>query len=146
VLIAAYREAFDEAVDRAGGVPVLAGGRSMGGRVASMAAAEGMAAAGLAFLAYPLHPPGRPERIRDAHLYEITVPMLFVQGTRDPFAQPQLLADVLGRLGERAQLLAIEGGDHAFKVAGGHREPSLIGASLAAPTAAFVRRVVAGRS
>ena len=83
VLIEAYREAWSRAVELAAGLPVLAGGRSMGGRIASMAAAEGMPAAGLVFLAYPLHPPGRPERIRDAHLYGLQMPMLFLQGTRD---------------------------------------------------------------
>ncbi len=146
VLIAAYRAAFDQAVERAGGLPVLAGGRSMGGRIGSMAVAEGMPAAGLVFLAYPLHPPGKPERIRDAHLYDIGVPMLFVQGTRDVFAQPDLLAAVLGQLGDRAQLVSIDGADHGFKVAGGMRDGGRIGASLAAPVAEFVTRVVAGRS
>jgi predicted alpha/beta-hydrolase family hydrolase len=145
VLIASYREAFDAAVQRAEGRPVLAGGRSMGGRMASMAVADGMPAAGLVFLAYPLHPPGRPERIRDAHLYGIGVPMLFVQGSHDPFAQPDLLAAVLERLGSRAELVSIDGGDHAFKVARGQRDPRLIGGALAAPVAEFVRRSVLGR-
>jgi len=145
VLIAAYRAAFAEAQERAGGLPVFAGGRSMGGRMASMAVAEGMPAVGLVFLAYPLHPPGRPEKIRDAHLYDIAVPMLFVQGTRDTFAQPHLLAGVLERLGPLAELVTIDGGDHGFKVAGGRRDPHRIGHSLAALAADFVRRVVAGR-
>ena len=145
VLVEACRDAFTEAVELAHGLPVLAGGRSMGGRMASMAAAEGMAAAGLVFLAYPLHPPGKPERIRDAHLYETAVPMLFLQGSRDAFARPDLLAGVLGRLGSRAELVAVAGGDHSFRVAGGERDPHRIGASLAAPAAAFVRRVAGGR-
>jgi predicted alpha/beta-hydrolase family hydrolase len=145
VLVETYRAVFAEAQRRAGGLPVLAGGRSMGGRMASMAVAEGMPAAGLVFLAYPLHPPGRPEKIRDAHLYDIEVPMLFVQGTRDAFAQPGLLAAVLERLGSRAEVVAIEGGDHGFKVAGGQRDPRSIGRSLAAPVATFVQWVVAGR-
>jgi predicted alpha/beta-hydrolase family hydrolase len=145
VLIASYREAFDAALRRAEGLPVLAGGRSMGGRMASMAVAVGMPAAGLVFLAYPLHPPGKPERIRDEHLYGIGVPMLFVQGGHDPFARPDLLAAVLERLGSRAEHVSIEGGDHAFKVAGGPRDPRLIGAALAAPVAGFVHRVVPGR-
>jgi uncharacterized protein len=145
VLIASYREAFDAAVKRAQGLPVLAGGRSMGGRMASMAVAEGMPATGLVFLAYPLHPPGRPERIRDEHLYGISVPMLFVQGSHDAFARPDLLAAVLKRLGPWAELVSIEGGDHGFKVAGGQRDPRLIGAALAAPVAEFVRRLVPGR-
>ena len=84
----------------ADGVPVLAGGKSLGGRIASMCVADGMPAAGLVFLGYPLHPPGKPERLRAEHLERITVPMLFLQGTRDPFAKPELLAKVLEGLGE----------------------------------------------
>jgi predicted alpha/beta-hydrolase family hydrolase len=82
VLLDAWREAFAAAAERAGGRPVFAGGKSMGGRIASMAAAEGMPAAGLVFLGYPLHPPGRPDRLRDAHLDAVAVPMLFgVEGS-----------------------------------------------------------------
>src|SRR4051794_14331115 len=140
VLIEAYREAWSRAAELAAGLPVFAGGRSMGGRIASMAVAEGMPAAGLVFLAYPLHPPGRPEKIRDAHLYDIEVPMLFLQGTRDPFAQPDLLAAVLQRLGDRAEYHPVEGGDHGFKVAGGLRDGAAIGAMLAPVAARFVER------
>jgi uncharacterized protein len=143
VLLAAWREAFAAAAERAGGRPVLAGGKSMGGRIASMATAEGMPAAGLVFLGYPLHPPGRPDRLRDAHLDAVTVPMLFLQGTRDTFARPDLLAAVLERLGPGAELVSVEGGDHSFRVAGGPRDAAAIGAGLAEPAAAFVRRVAA---
>ena len=143
VLIAAYREARDRAEQLAGGLPLLAGGRSMGGRIGSMAAAEGMPVAGLVFLAYPLHPPGRPEKIRDAHLYELRCPMLFLQGTRDAFAQPPLLEAVLTRLGSRAELISIEGGDHSFHVAGGTRDGRRIGASLAPAAADFAHRIAA---
>ncbi len=122
---------------------MLAGGKSMGGRIASMAAAEGMPAAGLVFLGYPLHPPGRPDRLRDEHLDAVAVPMLFLQGTRDTFARPDLLAAVLERLGPRAELVSIEGGDHSFRVAGGRRDAATIAAGLADPAAAFVRRVAA---
>jgi predicted alpha/beta-hydrolase family hydrolase len=104
-----------------------------------------MNVAGLVFLAYPLHPPGRPQRIRDAHLYDLTEPMLIVQGSRDPFAQTDLLAAVLQRLGERAELLSVDGGDHSFRRAGGPREGVEIGASLAQPVAAFIERVVPHR-
>jgi len=142
VLIESTRRAFDLATARAQGLPALAGGRSMGGRIASMAVAEGMPAAGLIFLAYPLHPPGRPDRIRDEHLYGIEAPMLFLQGTRDPFAQPQLLAAVLERLGDRAEYHPVEGGDHGFKVAGGMRDGATIGGQLAPVAADFVRRRV----
>jgi uncharacterized protein len=71
------------------------------------------------------------------------VPMLFMQGTRDTFAQPDLLATVLARLGPRAELVAVEGGDHSFRVPGGPRDGAAIGAGVAEPAAAFVRRVAA---
>ena len=141
VLVEAWNAAFAEAATRAGARPVLAGGKSMGGRIASRAVAEGMPAAGLVFLGYPLHPPGRPDKIRDAHLDAVAAPMLFLQGTRDAFAQPDLLAAVLARLGERVQLVAIEGGDHSFRVPGGPRDAATIAAGLAEPAAEFVHRV-----
>jgi predicted alpha/beta-hydrolase family hydrolase len=141
-LVESWRAAFAAASERAAGTP-LAGGKSMGGRIASMAAADGMPAAGLVFLGYPLHPPGRPERIRDAHLPSVTVPMLFVQGTRDTFARPDLLDTVLARLGARAVHLEVEGGDHSFRVPGHRRDSHAIGVSLAEPVAEFVSRVAA---
>jgi predicted alpha/beta-hydrolase family hydrolase len=137
VLLDAWREAFADGGRRADGRPVFAGGKSMGGRIASMAASEGMAAAGLVFLGYPLHPPGRPEKLRDAHLADVSVPMLFLQGSRDTFARPDLLAAVIARLGPRAEYVEIPGGDHSFRVPGGPRDGALIGASLAEPAAAF---------
>ena len=91
------------------------GGKSMGGRIASHIVADGFPAAGLVFLGYPLHPPGKPERIRDSHLGRIVVPMLFLQGTRDPFATPELLHRTI-RNHKMARLVEIEGGDHSFKV------------------------------
>ena len=145
VLIAAYREAFDQALALVGSLPVLAGGRSMGGRIASMAAAEGMPAAGLVFLAYPLHPPGRPDRIRDEHLYGLNIPMLFIQGTRDAFASADLLQAVLARLGDRARYAPVEGADHGFRRAGGPRDAAAVGASLAPAAVVFVDDVVARR-
>jgi predicted alpha/beta-hydrolase family hydrolase len=87
----------------------------MGGRIASQAVAEGAPADGLVFLAYPLHPPGRPESRRDAHLPRVPVPMLFVQGTRDDFARWDLLEATLARL-SRAELHPVEAADHSFKV------------------------------
>jgi len=141
VLLDAWREAFAEGVEGAGGRRVFAGGKSMGGRIASMAAAEGMPAAGLVLLGYPLHPPGRPEKIRDAHLPDVPVPMLFLQGSRDAFARPDLLAGVLARLGPRAEYVEVTGGDHSFRVPGGPRDARVIGASLAEPAAKFIRAV-----
>jgi predicted alpha/beta-hydrolase family hydrolase len=104
-----------------------------------MAVAEGMPAAGLVFLGYPLHPPGRPEKIRDEHLYAISVPMLFVHGTGDAFADPKLLARVLKKLGSKAELHSVDGGDHSFNVRGVKRDARATGASVAPVVATFIR-------
>jgi uncharacterized protein len=91
------------------------GGKSMGGRIASHIVAEGFPAGGLVFLGYPLHPPGHPERMRDAHLKQIDAPMLFLQGSRDPFASPDLLHKTVADV-PSARLVEIKDGDHSFKV------------------------------
>jgi uncharacterized protein len=95
---------------------LVTGGKSMGGRIASQAAAAGARTDGLVFLGYPLHPPGKPEQMRDRHLPSVNAPMLFVQGTRDAFARWDLLTAVLERLGEAATLHVVEDGDHSFSV------------------------------
>jgi predicted alpha/beta-hydrolase family hydrolase len=93
------------------------GGKSMGGRIASqVAAGESRGLAGLVFLGYPLHPPGRPDRLRAAHLGDVKAPMLFVQGTRDPFGTPAELQPIISQLDPAADLFVVEGGDHSFKV------------------------------
>jgi predicted alpha/beta-hydrolase family hydrolase len=95
---------------------LVIGGKSMGGRIASQVAAiapEGIG--GLVFLGYPLHPPGRPEKMRDEHLVHIKAPMLFVQGARDTFGTAAEITAVIERLGLPAQVYFIEGGDHSFK-------------------------------
>lgn len=138
--------------------PLIACGRSYGGRMASMAAAEngalhaddpgtsaaspGLSVDALAFLAYPLHPPGRPDRPRDAHLDQVPQPMLFLQGTNDPFAIPNADLDrVVARLGDRATLNWIDRGNHSFEVAGQKREASAIGRDLAPQVVEWLRRV-----
>jgi predicted alpha/beta-hydrolase family hydrolase len=100
-----------------GNLAIIVGGKSMGGRIASQAAARGLlpGVKGLFFLGYPLHPPGRPAQTRDKHLTDVPVPMLFVQGTRDTFGTPDELAPVLDRVGARAELMVVSGGDHSFK-------------------------------
>ena len=98
-----------------GASKVVIGGRSMGGRMASQAAAHGLACDGLAFLAYPLHPPGKEDQLRDAHLAAITAPMLFLQGTRDEFARLDLLTTTVARLGPLAELALFDAADHSFK-------------------------------
>lgn len=104
-----------------------------------MAVAEGMETAGLVYLGYPLHPPGKPDKVRDAHLYGITAPMLFLQGSRDTFATQELLEDVVRRIGPAAVLQWVDGGDHSFAVAGRRRSAAEVGASLAGPVARFIR-------
>jgi predicted alpha/beta-hydrolase family hydrolase len=116
VLEAATREAASLALARSGAARVVHGGRSMGGRIASQVVAAGAPAAGLVFLGYPLHPPGQPEKRREAHLPKIAAPMLFVGGTRDAFARPDLLAALLARLGPRAERHDVESADHSFGV------------------------------
>jgi hypothetical protein len=96
---------------------IVASGKSMGGRVASQMTAEGMISPkALVFLGYPLHPPGKKEQLRDAHLYSITVPMLFFAGTRDALCDMNLLQKVLNRLQAPWELESIEGGDHSFEL------------------------------
>jgi uncharacterized protein len=93
------------------------GGKSMGGRIASQVAAAAIGdLAGLVFLGYPLHPPGRPDRLRAAHLSRIKAPVLFVQGSRDAFGTPDELRPILAQLEPPADLYVVEGGDHSFKV------------------------------
>jgi uncharacterized protein len=100
----------------AGDGPLVLGGKSMGGRIASQVAAGGSPCDGLVFLGYPLHPPGKPERLRDAHLREIRVPMLFVEGTRDPFCPLETLDRVKERFVAPTTIRVIEDGDHSFRV------------------------------
>jgi len=138
-LIEAYRSAFELARSRAGAKHVFVGGKSMGGRMASMAVADGMAADGLVFLGYPLHPPGKPDRLRHEHLARIRVPMLFLQGTEDPFARFDLISDLVHRLGRWAVLHPVEGGDHSFRVKGEGRHDAETGRLLGSVTARFIQ-------
>ena len=96
--------------------PMFLGGRSLGGRAASMLAADGFAIDGLILLAYPLHPPRQPEKLRDAHLPSIRVPVLCFNGTRDDFCQPDMMAPVLRRLPATWTMHWVEGADHSFHV------------------------------
>jgi len=118
VAAATVREAVVEAARFAPGLPLVAGGKSFGGRMTSTAQGEEPlpGVRGLVFLGFPLHPPGRPDDTRAEHLARVTIPMLFLQGTRDEFADLELLRPVVKRLGDRATLHLVEGGDHSFKV------------------------------
>lgn len=138
VLREAWTAAFEHACTL--GDPVWVGGKSLGGRIASLLVAEGLPAAGLVFVGYPLHPPGRPERIRDAHLPSIRVPMLFLQGTADPFARWDLIRETVERLGSLALLHRVEGGDHSFRVRGRPRDDKGTGSRLGEVAGDFVHR------
>jgi len=111
-----YRQIVDEVAKAHRPERIIIGGKSMGGRVASYIAGDTPQVRGLVFLGYPLHPPGKQDQMRDAHLYDIKLPMLFLSGTRDTFAERPLLEKVVNRLGDRATLIWTEGGDHSLKV------------------------------
>ena len=117
-LAATVRAAVEAAAREAPGLPLFAGGKSMGGRMTSTAAAEESlpGVRGLVFFGFPLHPPGRPGSERADHLAAVRAPMLFLQGTRDDFAGLDLLRPVLDRLGPLATLHVVDGADHSFGV------------------------------
>ncbi|NIX77674.1 alpha/beta family hydrolase [Microvirga terricola] len=115
---AAVRAAVAEAARLAPSLPLFAGGRSFGGRMTSQAQAltplPGVR--GLIFFAFPLHPAGKPSDDRAGHLSKVTIPMLFLQGTRDELAQPELLEPVIRKLGSQATLKLLDHADHSFHV------------------------------
>lgn len=115
---AAVRAAVAAASRIAPGLPLIAGGKSFGGRMSSQAQAASPlpGVRGLVFLGFPLHPAGRPSDERARHLFDVQVPMLFVQGSRDALAEPQLLEALIGRLGARATLERLAGAGHSFPV------------------------------
>jgi hypothetical protein len=113
ILEATWRAAIEAA--RPLSPRLVPGGRSMGGRIASQVVAQGVEVAALALFAYPLHPPGRPDRSRDAHLASITVPTLFCSGTRDTFAAPDELQAAASKI-EGASVVLLDGADHGFSV------------------------------
>ena len=94
---------------------LLLGGRSMGGRICSMVVAEGFPAAGLVLVSYPLHPPGRPDRLRTDHFPRLGVPCLFLSGTRDVFGSPEELEEATGAIPGPVEHLWLEGGDHGLR-------------------------------
>lgn len=111
---AAVRTAWESAPE----LPLLAGGKSMGGRMTSQAAAQGLliGVKGIVFFGFPLHPPNRPGTKRAEHLTKVPQPMLFLQGTRDTLADLNLLRPICNELGSRATLHVIESADHSFHV------------------------------
>ena len=118
VATATVAAAVRAAAEAAPGLPLLAGGKSFGGRMTSTAAAElGLQdVRGIVFFGFPLHPPKRPATKRGDHLSQVKQPMLFLQGTRDDLADLDLLRPICAKLGERATLHVIDGADHSFHV------------------------------
>ena len=141
---ATVRAAVAEASLQLPALPVFAGGKSFGGRMTSQAqAASPMAGVrGLAFVGFPLHPPGKPGDERAAHLSDVKVPMLFLQGTRDEFAELALLSALVKRLGARATLTLFDDADHSFHVPArtGKKDPQ-VRAEVADAMAAWMARL-----
>ena len=118
ILLATVRSAVAAAGEAARGLPLFAGGKSMGGRMTSLAASKEPlpGVRGLVFFGFPLHPAGRPSAERGEHLTQVALPMLFLQGTRDALADLDLLRPVCERLGARATLHVVDDADHSFHV------------------------------
>ena len=147
VLEACYRSVIDAVRGHVASATrsLFIGGKSMGGRIATQVAAgdPSLPVAGLILLGYPLHPPGKPEQRRDAHLPAICRPMLFVQGTRDAFGTPSQLQPVLDTLKPKGTLRVVDEGDHSFKLSRKDpaRQAALI-ADIQRDVATWVREVV----
>jgi predicted alpha/beta-hydrolase family hydrolase len=118
VAAATVAAAVRPAAEAVPGLPVLAGGKSFGGRMSSQAASQQLleGVRGLVFFGFPLHPPNKPGTKRAEHLAKVPMPMLFLQGTRDTLADLSLLKPICASLGSRARLHVFEGGDHSFHV------------------------------
>jgi predicted alpha/beta-hydrolase family hydrolase len=142
---ATVRAAVAQAAILAPGLPLFSGGRSFGGRMASQAqaAAPLPGVRGLIFLGFPLHPAGKPSVTRAEHLAQVTVPMLFLQGTNDELAQRDLLQPLVQRLGERATLVLFEQADHSLHVpARTGRKDAEVRAEMLRQLADWVARVI----
>lgn len=140
ILLSTVRSVISAAQHIADGLPLLAGGKSMGGRMTSMAAAEAPLpeVRGLVFFGFPLHPAGQPSIERAEHLQKVTIPMLFLQGAKDTLADLTLLRPVCAKLGKRATLHVIDGADHSFHVlkSSGNTDENVLG-TLAHTTRAW---------
>ncbi len=118
ILMATVRSAVEKASKEFGGLEIFAGGKSLGGRMTSNAAAKEPLPGikGIVFFGFPLHAPNKPSQDRAAHLFNVNIPMLFLQGTRDKLADLTLLKPICKKLNEKAELHIIEGADHSFHV------------------------------
>jgi uncharacterized protein len=147
VAAATVAAAVRAATKAAAGLPLLAGGKSFGGRMSSQAASQQLleGVRGLVFFGFPLHPPNKPSTKRAEHLEKVKIPMLFLQGTRDTLADLKLLQPICAGLGSRAQLHVIETADHSFHVlkSSGRSDAEVLH-ELAQTTASWAERI--GRS
>jgi uncharacterized protein len=142
---ATVRAAAAEATRLFPGLPLFAGGKSFGGRMTSQAQAASPlpGVRGIVFLGFPLHPPGRPSEERARHLFDLQIPTLFLQGTRDEFADLQLLRPLIARLGARARLKVFEDADHSFHVpARTGREDTEVRSEILDAFAAWIDEVI----
>ena len=142
---ATVRAAVAEAGRRCSGLPLIAGGKSFGGRMTSQAQAAAPLAGvvGLAFFGFPLHPAGKPSADRAKHLAGIDIPMLFLQGSRDSLAELKLLEPMVGKLGASALLHLVDGADHSFHVpARSGRHDSEVMCEILDAFAAWVETIV----
>jgi predicted alpha/beta-hydrolase family hydrolase len=114
-LRARYRGVVESVIAQYKHQRLIIGGKSMGGRVASYIAGDTPGIDGLVFLGYPLHPPAKPDQLRDEHLYSLRMPMLFISGSKDTFARRDLLERVVEKIGKYATLIWVDGGDHSLK-------------------------------
>jgi predicted alpha/beta-hydrolase family hydrolase len=147
VLQATVRAAAARAAEMASGLPLIAGGKSLGGRMTSAAAADTPlpSVRGLVFLGFPLHPPGQPATSRADHLDRVDIPMLFIQGTRDEFARLDLITDVTEGLEPNAMLRLVDDGDHSFGVLKrSGRTPAEVLAEITGTIELWSRALVAG--
>jgi predicted alpha/beta-hydrolase family hydrolase len=145
---AAVRAAVAHAQSACSGRPLFAGGKSYGGRMTSQAQAIAPlpGVRGLAFLGFPLHPPAKPSEERARHLDDVAIPMLFLTGSRDEFAQLSLLEPVVGRLGKRATLHLFADADHSLHVpARTGRKDADVRGEAAATMAAWIRTLIMER-
>ncbi len=143
------RAAVTEASRLAPQLPLFAGGKSFGGRMTSQAQAESPlpCVRGLAFLGFPLHPPGQPSRKRSEHLSQVKIPMLFLQGTRDEFADLRLLHTVTEQLGARASLKLFQDANHSFHVpARSGRKDSEVRTEILDAIAEWIQQVLFGNA
>ena len=148
VLTATILAAAHAASEAAPDLPLFAGGKSLGGRMTSLAAAQNILVGvrGLIFFGFPLHSPNKPGTERAEHLPDVRLPMLFFQGTRDPFADLKLLRPVCSKLGARVTLRVIETADHSFHVlkSSGKTDASIL-QGLARTAATWIRQSIIGK-